>query len=101
MGSTCDCLFSLTLQPAASPSAGYAFRVPQPVRSGAAVNGRSAAFRATIYLDWCWIVTWGVCPLGDREGWDWLYFRPGRPAGQVLSRLGAARSRQAAGGGRL
>jgi hypothetical protein len=35
-------------------------------------------------------------PFGDREGWDWLYLRPGRPADQVLSRLGAARSRQAA-----
>jgi hypothetical protein len=86
----CDCLFSLTLQPACLPPGHprvMPSRVPQPVCSRGPDNGRPAASRTTTYLDWC------------RMGW--LCFRPGRPADRVLSRLGAAGSRRAAGGGRL
>jgi hypothetical protein len=61
MGPTCDCLFSLTLQPACLPPRYprvMPSRVPQPVCSGGADDRRPAASQTTIDLDWCWIVIW-------------------------------------------
>jgi len=89
-GPTCACLFSLVVQPACCR----------------AIRGLCPPASRSLYAAVGWRQTAGSfrdhglsglvpdrhlvsLPSGDREGWDWLYFRPGRPADQVLSGLGA------------
>jgi hypothetical protein len=100
-GPTCDCLFSLTLPPACRRAI-RGLCLPA-CRSPCAAVGLTTDGRQPLGPRLFRLVPdrhLVSLPFGDRGGWDWLYFRPGRPVDQVLSWLGAGRSRQAAGGGK-
>ena len=74
-------------------------RVPQPVCSGGADGGRSAASGTTIDLDWCWVVIWWVCPwVTVKDGSGSLF--PARPPGGTGPEPVGRCGEWAAGGGR-